>query len=305
MHKRISVINKSSVTAKFQTRVAVLDEDGIFDAINVTAWGETMSGEHVGSWMQFAPSENAETPIMEVPVTVSLPNSDTYTIGVQGKNLSIVFSVIAVQGNAYTGPTANITKYTQEQLPVRNPITGNLGGITFPEAPEEITVESAWSFATLDTEETVQTSQYKDWVCDFIIECDKEVALGELGLWGTYGGMDFAFANPYALSEGQSLFMMTSVGMPVTYEYICSEVKVFDCGVFRGLVAPQMKGKKITVSLCLINPDYAMELINEVANEFPEYNETEILFEVMKKSRWEKAIGKDVLIANKTEYIFE
>ena len=100
--------------------------------------------------------------------------------------------------------------------------------------------------------------------------------------------------------------MMTSVGMPLTYYDICTSVKEFDCGVFRCFEGEQMKGKTITVSLCLINPEVAEELINEVASK-PENQgklEEEILMEVMRKENWAKYIGTDVLIANQTAYKF-
>lgn len=101
--------------------------------------------------------------------------------------------------------------------------------------------------------------------------------------------------------------MLTSVGMPLTYEYICTSVKKFDCGVFRGLVAPQMKGKKITVSLCLINPVAAEQLIYEITGKT---NVNEISMEemllIMKRENWIKCANTgDVLFANQTSYTFE
>ena len=297
----IVVKNESNVTAKYRTIINCTNDDGLFDGLKVSINnGGLYDGQEVTSeWTTL--SVGSENQI--VPIEIELPEGAGNQY--QGKTCTISYKVEAIQGNVYTGPYANIERYTENELPTRNPITGNLGGITFPDAPDEVTVEAAWTFGATDTEVTVQDSIYKDWVCDFIIECDGDVALGELGLWGAYGGMDFAFANPIALPQGQSLFMMTAVGMPVTYEYICTDVKEFECGVFRGLVNPQMQGKKITVSLALINPDYATDLINEVSNEFPEKTQEEVMLEVMKKSRWESAIGTNVLIANKTVYSFE
>ena len=296
----IVIKNESNVTAKYRTIINCLNDNGLFEGLEVSIDnGGLYDGEEVVSrWSTL--SVGSENRI--VPIEIELPEGAGNEY--QDKTCTISYKVEAVQGNVYTGPYATITEYTQTELPVRNPITGNLGGLTFPDTPDEVTIESAWTFGATDTEVTVQESQYKDWVCDFVIECDDDIALGELGLWGAYGGMDFAFANPIALPEGQTLFMMTAVGMPITYEYICTEVKTFECGVFRGLVDPQMQGKKITVSLVLINPDFALRLIDEVANEFPEKTQEEIMLEVMRKSRWESAIGTDVLIANKTAYQF-
>jgi len=297
----IVVKNESTVSVKYRTIINCENDDGLFDGLEVSiADGGLYNGKEVKSeWSMLA--VGSENKI--VPIVVELPEDAGNEY--QGKTCTISYMVEAVQGNAYTGPDAIITRYAQENLPVRTPISGKMGGITFPAAPDQVTVEAAWTFAATDTTETVKDSPYKDWICDFVIECDSEVALGELGLWGAYGGMDFAFANPLALPEGQSLFMMTSVGYTLTYEAICTDVKVFDCGVFRGLVDPQMKGKTVTVSLLLINPEYAEKLIEEVSKECPNLNNEELLLEVMKKPHWESAIGTDVLIANKTAYTFE
>lgn len=297
----IVVKNESTVSVKYRTIIYCENNNGLFEGLEVSIDdGGLYDGNEVKSeWSMLA--VGSENKI--VPIVIELPEGvgNEY----QGKTCTISYIVEAVQGNAYTGPDAIITRYSQENLPVREPISGYVGGITFPAAPDQITVEAAWTFAATDTTETVKDSPYKDWICDFVIECDSEVALGELGLWGAYGGMDFAFANPLALPEGQSLFMMTSVGYLLTYETICTDVKVFDCGVFRGLIDPQMKDKTVTVSLCLINPEYAQKLIKEVSEENPNLNDEELLLEVMKKSRWEGAVGTDVLIANKTTYTFE
>lgn len=297
----IVVKNESNVTAKYRTVINCTNDTGLFDGLEVSInnGGLYDGQEIVSEWTTL--SVGSENQL--VPIEIELPEGAGNEY--QGETCTISYKVEAIQGNVYTGPYATINRYAESELPTRNPITGSLGGITFPDAQDEITVEAAWTFGATDTEVTVQDSIYKDWVCDFIIECDGDVALGELGLWGAYGGWDFAFANPIALPEGQSLFMMTAVGMPITYEYICTEVKEFECGVFRGLVDPKMQDKKITVSLALINPDYATDLINEVANEFPEKTQEEVMLEVMKKSRWESAIGTNVLIANKTLYHFE
>ena len=301
----INVSNNSNVKIKYRIKMDASGE--LVDALTLKATIDGVDYDFVDSKTNWLSADiGADLPDVSVSVLFAdAADNNNY----QEKAASLRFVVEAVQGNAYTGPTATIERYAESALPTRNPIKGNFGGIIFPDAQDEITVEAAWTFGATDTEVTVQESIYKDWVCDFVIECDDDVALGELGLWGAYGGMDFAFANPIALPYGQTLFMMTSVGMPITYEYICTEVKTFDCGVFRGIVDPKMKDKEISVSLVLINPDYALDLIDEVTEELtaidPNTTQDEIMMEVMKKSRWESAVGTNVLIANKTVYHFE
>lgn len=288
----VDIANNSNVAIQYKVTFGVSGE--LADALVCSA----TNAEEKWIYAEAGKAIDSVDVSVEIPETVG----DDY----QSKgNTTVSVKVEAVQGNAYIGPDAIITRYEEDALPVRTPISGNMGGITFPKAPEEIAVEAAWTFKATDNDETVQTSPYKDWICDFVIESNGDVALGELGLWGAYGGMDFAFANPIALPEGQSLFMLTSVGMPFTYADICTGVVQFDCGVFRGLAGEQMKDKTITVSLCLINPEYAEKLIEDVSKESPDLSNEELLLEVMKKSRWEGAIGTDVLIANKTAYTFE
>lgn len=301
----IVVKNESTVSVKYRTIISCENDNGLFDGLVVNIGENNLyDGErHVARWEELA--VDAQDAI--IPVSIELP--ETAGSEYQGKSCVISYAVEAVQGNAYTGPNAIITRYEQADLPVRNPIKGNLGGISFPTTvPDEITVEAAWTFKATDTDVTVQESPYKDWICDFVIECDGNVELGELGLWGAYGGMDFAFANPLALPEGQTLFMLTSVGFSFTYADICTSVVEFDCGVFRGLAGDKMEEKKITVSLCLINPEYVMnELVPNVVDR-PIYSINDLtmedILELMKKENWKDAIGTNVLIANQTSYYF-
>lgn len=272
--------------------------------------GNVFDGErYATSWETI--SVDAETKI--VPVTIELP--DTADNKYLDKSCVITYTVEAIQGNAYTGPDAVITRYSdtklKDELTNIPPLTDDWGGIPFPDhLTENIDVEAAWTFTAVDTPETVLESPYKEWICDFVIECDDAVEYGELGLWGEYGGMSFAFGNPYTLSKGQTLFMLTSVGLPQTYKEICTSVINFDCGVFRGAFAEPkdgvepMKGKTVSVSLCLINPEYAGQLAYDLTGKTMDNLSLDELLLVMRKENWESAIGTDVLIANQTQYYF-
>ena len=300
----ITVTNYSDVAVKARTVYHAEGELFGDGGLVVDGFGEVQN-TGVTLWKTLAAASETGSVVETYSVSITLPEDAGNKY--QNKTAAIQFGVEAVQGNAYTGPDAIVTRYEEADLPMRNP-EDEFFGVQFPEAPDTVTVEAAWTFKATDTDETIVDSPYKDWICDFVIECDGgDVALGELGLWGKYGFFDLAFANPIELPEGQSLFMLTSVGMPFTYEAICTEVKEFDCGVFRGLAGEQMKNKKITVSLCLINPEVAEDLIEEVASrvENQDKEQDEILLEVMKKENWAKYIGTGVLIANQTSYYFE
>lgn len=299
----IKIVNESTITVKYRTVISCINDDGLFAGLVVNIGSnENYDGKDcISDWESLEVGDSVEN----VEVSIELPNGAGKQY--EGKTCTITYIVEAVQGNAYTGPDAVITKYTEDKLPKGlTPLTTDLNGIPFPDdVPNPVNVESAWTFTAIDTPETVENSPYKNWICDFVIECDQVVEYGELGLWGEYGGMEFAFGNPFKLPVGQTLFMLTSVGLPQDYYNICTAVKEFDCGVFRGNAGSKMQGKTITVSLCLINLDFAGKLIYDVTGKTDIGQVTfDEMLEVMKKDNWKDAIGKDVLIANQTSYTF-
>ncbi|MBR2377326.1 MAG: hypothetical protein IKA85_06140 [Clostridia bacterium] len=299
----IAIANESTIMVKYRTVISCINDDGLFAGLKVNiADKQSYNGkEYATDWETLEVGNTLE----DVEVSIELPDGAGKQY--EGKTCTITYYVQAIQGNAYTGPEAIITRYDEDKLPKNiPPLTTDMNGIPFPDnVPNPVDVEAAWTFTATDTEETVEESPYKNWVCDFVIECDQAVEYGELGLWGEYGGWEFAFGNPFALPEGQTLFMLTSVGMPQDYYNICTMVKEFDCGVFRGLEGEQMKGKTITVSLCLINLDYAGQLIYDVTGKTDIGQVTfDEMLQVMKKENWAGAIGTNVLIANQTSYTF-
>lgn len=299
----IVVENQSTVSVKYRTIISCEKDEGLFTGLVVNIGQDNIyDGErHITEWSML----DVDAEKMIIPISIELPEiaGDEY----QNKSCIISYAVEAVQGNAYTGPNANITRFEESQLPTTKPVD-DFFGLQFPAGPDRVTLEAAWRFAAIDTAETVETSPYKNWVCDFMIECDSNVELGELGLWGKYGSFDVSFVNPIELSREQSLFMLTSTltaltGNAVTYEMVCKDVVVFDCGVFRGLEGDKMKDKTITVSLCLIDTEYALQLLNKLATDLETDDQSVIIKEAMKLEYW--TIGKNLLIANKTSYTFK
>lgn len=92
-------------------------------------------------------------------------------------------------------------------------------------------------------------------------------------------------------------------GVAITYEMICKEVVAFDCGVFRGLAGDRMNGKTITVSLVLIDSEYALGLIEDlIVNQG--MTEDQAMAEIMNISKYFEW-GKTIQLVNKTSYKFE
>lgn len=170
------------------------------------------------------------------------------------------FTIVSGAEN-FMVPKAEISVFDDADLPTDDiwVIEGTMGGIPFPEVRDDVALEKAFKFVATQTEEEVQYSEYKNWIADFVISCDEDIALGELGLSGQYeeafGETWFTFGNPIELAAGERLPMLVTFGYPFTYEMICTTVKEFNCGIFRGQNNKSMAGKTITVSLCIANYD--------------------------------------------------
>lgn len=262
----IDVYNKSDVTIKYQAFMKTVD-NGLFNGLVVKVGTETLAGtdEIELDWEKLAPATDAN-PFMSMPIQISMPEDTGNDF--QTKSIEFTFGIRAVQGNAYTGPVANITTFAPADLPDANDTNEvrlldasmNFGNVDWIDPPANVEVESAWTFATTETEDQAALSQYADWYCDFVVSCDGDVAKGELGLIGQYdsfSSMWFGFVNPEAVAANTKVPLLMGVaGMAFSYETICTDVKVFDCGVFKGHGTNPMQGKTITVSLCLFDNEY-------------------------------------------------
>ncbi len=313
----ISIVDRSTISAQFQTALKIVDQNGeLYNGLVIDVGGLVLqnTGEAKTDFMPIPDATEGE-PFYTVPISVYMPME---TVVSDTTNITIVFSVIAIQGNIYMGPQAQIDTFEEENLPdYKEDISIKLGGgkvwnIDWPAIPEDVEVEAAWTFKTLDTAETVESSVYKDWICDFIIECDQNIEIGELGLIGKYNSWEdgdwLGFANPMPLSNEQALPMLSSTltklqGVAITYEMICKEIVAFDCGVFRGLAGDSMNGKTITVSLVLIDSEYALGLIEDlIVNQG--MTEDQAMAEIMNISKYFEW-GKTIQLVNKTSYKFE
>ena len=183
------------------------------------------------------------------------------------------FTIVAGAENIMI-PHAEIVVLQSEQYPDSEYIL-DVSGILNSEVSirEDITFDKAFTFKATQTPEEVENSQYANWLADFIISCDEDIELGELGLSGQYGVADldktttwYTFGNPVALEAGQKLPMITAI-LPMTYYQICEEVKEFSCAVFRAQNDESMIGKTITVSLAIAD-------VETVKNRIPDRDPT-------------------------------
>lgn len=337
----INVINKSTVSAKFQVFVKIQGDDAVNGKFAVKALGETITGAidyEDPTWTDIEPSTDSETPFMEVPVSVALPTDDVMSFDgeEQGKSIAINFGVRAVQGNVYFGPTAQITNIPESNYPTYSDDDMMLlQGDGFPALPEEVVIESLWEFKAKETVKEAEAGEYSTWLGDFLIETNKDIGLGQLGLMGQLPNFDWfngwiGFANPVELKAGQSLpmlttgFQMMGIGDIIAnmqYPAIC-ELETFNCGVFRtkneadyvGTVDENgvntgLKGATITVKLVLFDGEHAFSVLNKLTTEDQEslgrpMTEQEALAEIMNIDKYFEW-GKTIHMVSKTIYTFE
>ncbi|MBR2322026.1 MAG: hypothetical protein IKA54_00315 [Clostridia bacterium] len=328
----ISVVNKSTVSAKYQVFVKIQGDDAVNGKFEVKALGNTITGAidyEDPTWTDIEPSTDSE-PFIDVPVSVALPTDDVMSFDgeEQGQNIAITFGVRAVQGNVYFGPTAQITDIPETSYPEFNDQEMMLldGTNGFPALPEEVVIESLWEFKATETVEEAQAGEYSTWLGDFLIETDKDIGLGQLGLMGQLPNFSWfngwiSFANPVELKAGQSLPMLTTgfqlmgigdIIANMQYPAIC-ELETFNCGVFRTKNEADyeagLKGATITVKLVLFDGEHASSVINKLMTEGIEgvgvpLTEQEALAEIMNIDTY-FTWGKTIHVVSQTIYTFE
>ena len=318
----IQIFNKSSVDVKYQTVINISRDNELGEALVVEIDGVSQSGTEVkGPWNKIAPSENPDEAVKEAKVKISLPATDNPQDVYQGKNVTISYAVVAIQGNYYTGPKANVRTLAEEELPSVDDFWIMEGenfmnwGIDFPTTTvtNEAKIVTAYEFSADETGEQAIAKGYDEyWVCDFVIECDDSIALGELGLAGAFGAYEngtlVAFANPVALAKNERLAMLTWVYMnngqvgPIPYPAVCEEIGAFGCGLFTPYTGA-MSGKTVTVHLVMANLEAAYSDLGNIFEDNTitpdEKNET-----VMNwiNNNWN--VEENFLVVKSTSYTF-
>ena len=322
----ISIHNYSSIDVKYQTVITIDGDSALREALTVTIGGEEQAGEAEvkSGWEKITPDQknvdNVDVSIeFPIPEGQQEPTIDDAQNLLQGKSISIKYAVVAVQGNYYTGPKANVRTLTEQELPTMDDVAimleGNMWDINFPQTTidEQAKIVTAYEFSADETGAQAIAKGYgENWVCDFIIECDDEVGLGELGLLGAFGAYEdggiVAFANPVQLSANQKLAMLTWVYVnngqvgPLPYPYVCDEIGAFGCGLFTPYTGA-MSGKTVTVHLVMANLDAAYKDLGNIfedSTKTPEYKNDTIMNWI--NSNWN--VEENFLVVKSTSYTF-
>ena len=128
---------------------------------------------------------------------------------------------------------------------------------------EEVELETAYTFSTLDNATEAEENAYAKWNADYVVSFDKAVAANTVGLAGSYDSWDngawIAFLIDKDLQAGESVQLLSNAGVTVNYTELCTNVVAFDCGAFN--FADENIGTTMTVELRLFNPYDATDYI--------------------------------------------
>ncbi|MBQ3505940.1 MAG: hypothetical protein IJA89_04115 [Clostridia bacterium] len=164
----INVHNASTVSVKYQTVISVVEDDGLFDGLEVSIDNEEIKGKDakMSKWETLAVGSDD----IIVPVRVELP--DDRGNDFQGKTCTIAYTVNAVQGNAATldpAPEAVLTEFTDEEKKID---LSKIAGFGLSGTAE---LSVGMNFAPTETEEEIADSQYAKWATDYVISFDKDI----------------------------------------------------------------------------------------------------------------------------------
>ncbi len=215
--------------------------------------GGSYEGYNNGEWVEITlPALTAGTPyrLLSEKLGETFTYEDIVTIVKEFK--------CAAKGLDAAGVTLSIDLNLYETAASTAPITVAEKEYTFTGLPvaivSDITVdgyEKAYSFKANDTADSIASSSYKDYITDFVISFDKDVAAGAVVLGGSYEGYnngEWVEITLPALSAGEPYRLLAeNLGETFTYEDIVTIVKEFKCAA-KGLDAA---GATLSVDLNL------------------------------------------------------
>lgn len=138
--------------------------------------------------------------------------------------------------------------------------------ITTPVNAAGYDLEAIYKFIAKETAEEAQQSEFRYWHADFVVSFDADLPVDSVVLAGQYDAFSadwVAFENgtDITLAAGEEFRLLYEVGKQfwkfpyVTYETLCSDVKVFTCGAAD--LEDKLSGVTMTVELRLYETDPA------------------------------------------------
>ena len=134
-----------------------------------------------------------------------------------------------------------------------------------------VTLETAYVFAVTETVEEAKAGEYANWIADYYVSVDADVAAGNIGLAGSYESWDngawIAFYSPIDVAANQQIGLLESTGKtPWTYADVVEFVGTFRCGAFD--LDNACAGVKLTVELRLTNPEDSSDILSICVTEY-------------------------------------
>lgn len=120
---KLTVVNHSTVSTKYRTKVSATADTGLFAGLKFSIGGSTT--QTLGDWKKLAPAGEGGTTVEEYDCSIELPSSATDKY--QGKACTIAFGVEAIQGNAATHTVVKVSNETELRTALHNAPTTGMG----------------------------------------------------------------------------------------------------------------------------------------------------------------------------------
>ena len=112
--------------------------------------------------------------------------------------------------------------------------------------------------------------KFANWIADYYVSVNKDVAAGDIGLAGSYDDWDngawIGFYSPSDLEAKQEIGLLSLMGSVWTYAEIVEFVGEFRCGAFD--LNDACAGVTLKVELRLTNPDNAKDIVTVCVTEY-------------------------------------
>ena len=114
-----------------------------------------------------------------------------------------------------------------------------------------VNVSDVFVFSATEYGKAASQIYGNDWYCDYVVSFNQDVKAHSVVLAGYYAsfGGSMSFTIPGDLSGGDKMYLLSSVGFNMDYDYIVNYVDTFVCTALN--VSEENIGKKITVSLVM------------------------------------------------------
>ena len=202
--------------------------------------------------LMVTPEEGYQVSEVKVNGEVIESNNGVYPFTMPAANVTVNATFEPIPSTAPTLPTATATQSASPAKGVA--VYSNFAAIANGQ-PTGQTVDLGVEYTfTADDVPDEQYDYYKDWNCDYRITFTGAIDANTFGLYGKKNDLKGAFVFPYPITDGQQIYLLSSLGQPQTYKDI-KELGTFVCGAFNLSEDNRNQDKKMTVELVIWQGD--------------------------------------------------